>query len=193
MSDIGRDPRFPEAAFIHSTAEIYGDVGIGEGSSVWPNVVMRAEAFAVRIGRFTNIQDFVMVHIGEHQPTIIGDYCSITHRCILHGCTIGDNCFIGVGSSIMDGVKIGNNCVVGGHAYVKAGTEVPDNSVVVGVPGRVVRSTDPYVANRINALMYYRNALAYRQGEERAWDGPAFDAWLAEQTARLEAERAAAT
>ena len=77
------------------------------GASLWPYTVIRAESRQVRIGRFTNLQDHVMVHVGYHAPTIVGDYCSITHRAVLHGCTIGDNCLIAIGATVMEGAVIG--------------------------------------------------------------------------------------
>lgn len=159
-----------EPAFIHPSALIYGDVEIGVGSSLWPYAVIRAENYKVRIGRYTNIQDFVMIHIGYRHDTIVGDYCSVTHHVNLHGCTIGDRCLIGIGATIMDGCVIGDNCIVAGHAFLKEGTVIPPNSVVMGTPAKVVRTIDSSPANVTNALLYHHNAQAYRRGEHRAWD-----------------------
>ena len=94
------------SVFVHPSAQMYGKITIGEGSSVWPNAVMRAENDHISIGRVTNIQDFVMIHVGFDDPTIVGDFCSITHRVTLHGCTIGDHCLIGIGAIIMDGAAV---------------------------------------------------------------------------------------
>ena len=102
----------------------------------------------MRIGRFTNLQDHVMVHVGYHKPTIVGDYCSITHRVVLHGCTIGDNCLIGIGATIMEGAVIGENSIVAGHSFVADNTIVPPNSIVMGTPAKVVRTVNSFVANR---------------------------------------------
>ena len=168
--------RFPGAAYIDPTARICGNVEIGEGSSLWPYAVIRAEGFLVRIGRCTNLQDHVMVHVGYHAPTIVGDHCSITHRVVLHGCTIGDNCLIGIGATVMEGAVIGENSIVAGHSYVADNTSVPPNSIVMGTPARVVRTQNSFVANRVNALLYHRNALAYARGSYRAWDGPEYEA-----------------
>lgn len=168
--------RYPAAAYIDPTARIYGVVEIGEGSSLWPYAVIRAEGFFVRIGRLTNLQDHVMVHVGYHAPTIIGDHCSITHRAVLHGCTIGDNCLIGIGATVMDGAVIGENSIVAGHSYVADNTVIPPNSIVMGTPARVARTRNSFVANRINAMLYHRNALAYARGEHRAWDGAEYEA-----------------
>jgi carbonic anhydrase/acetyltransferase-like protein (isoleucine patch superfamily) len=115
------EKRFAQAAYIHPTVCIYGSVEIGAGASLWPYAVIRAESREVRIGRTTNLQDHVMVHVGYHAPTIVGDYCSITHRVVLHGCTIGDNCLIGIGATIMEGALPG-------------GRAAPHHSRVCGIP-----------------------------------------------------------
>lgn len=171
--------RFPHAAYIHPSAHIYGNVEIGEGASLWPCAVVRAESRLVRIGRYTNLQDHVMLHVGYHAPTIVGDYCSITHRVVLHGCTIGDNCLIGIGATVMEGAVIGENSIVAGHSFVADNTIVPPNSIVMGTPAKVVRTVNSFVANRVNAMLYHRNALAYAKGDHRAWDGPEYEAEMA--------------
>lgn len=176
--------RFRSAAYIDPTARIYGEVEFGEGASTWPYTVIRAESRFVRVGRCSNLQDHVMVHVGYHAPTIVGDYCSITHRVVLHGCTIGDHCLIGIGATVMEGAVIGENSIVAGHSFVADNTVVPPNSIVMGTPAKVVRTLNNFVSNRINALLYHRNALAYARGDHRAWDGPEYEAeqerWKAE-------------
>lgn len=158
----------PEA-FIHPTAQIYGKVRIGAGASVWPNAVIRAEAYEVVIGPGSNIQDFVMLHVGSGYPTIVGANCSITHRVTLHGCTLGDNVLVGIGATIMDGSVIGENSIIAGGAFLKEGTIVPPNSIVAGVPAVVKATRDSGAANRFNAWIYQENAKAYARGEHRAW------------------------
>lgn len=181
-----RDP-----AFIHPTALLYGKVAVEEGASVWVHAVARAETHEVTVGRFTNVQDFVMLHVGWETPTVIGAYCSIAHHCTIHGCRIGDNCLIGINSTIMDGAVVGDNCVVGGHTLITEGTVIPDNSIVVGTPGRVVKTRNSFVANRANALLYHRNALAFANGDHRAWTGPVYDAEWPQVLARIKADFAA--
>ncbi len=95
------------AAYVAPSAIMFGKVRMEEGSSIWTNSVIRSEHKQVQIGRFSNIQDLVMIHVGARHPTIVGDYCSVTHRAVLHGCTIEDYCLIGIGSIIMDGAVIG--------------------------------------------------------------------------------------
>jgi carbonic anhydrase/acetyltransferase-like protein (isoleucine patch superfamily) len=180
--------RFPLAAWIDPTVRVFGEVSIGEGSSLWPHCVIRAESKSVSIGKFTNVQDHVMLHIGYTTPLEIGDYCSVAHRVVLHGCTLGENCLVGIGATIMDGAVIGENSIVAGHAFVREGTIIPPNSVVIGTPAKVVRTANNWVANRLNAWLYHRNAEHYARGHHRAWDGLEFvTAQAAEQT-RLQAE-----
>jgi carbonic anhydrase/acetyltransferase-like protein (isoleucine patch superfamily) len=185
--------RFPDAAWIDPGAAVFGAVAIGEGSSLWPGVVIRAEMLSVNVGRFVNLQDHVMVHIGYGSPTTIGDYASITHRVVLHGCTIGENCLIGIGATIMDGAVIGANSIVAGHTFVREGQVIPPNSIVMGTPAKVVRTADNFVANRLNAWLYHRNALAYARGDHRAWAGAEFEAAQTAERARLEALHASST
>ena len=106
MGHIGEHVTLDDPAYIHESAWLYGKVYVGPGASIWPNVVTRAETFEIRIGARTNIQDFVMIHVGIASPTIIGEDCSITHHATLHGCEIGDRCLIGINATIMDGAKI---------------------------------------------------------------------------------------
>src|SRR5215813_2576565 len=180
-------PSFPQAAYIDPSARIFGAVEIAEGASVWPCAVIRAESHCVRLGRFSNLQDHVLVHVGYHRPTIIGAYCSITHRVVLHGCEIGDHCLIGIGATLMEGAVIGDNSIVAGHSFVADGTVIPANSIVMGTPARVVRTHNNFIANRVNAALYLHNALAYAVGEHRGWQGPAYEA--AAKAWQAEAER----
>jgi len=184
---IGPDVKLLNPAFVHPTACLYGDVTIREGASVWPNVVMRCESMRVVIGPNTNVQDFVMVHYGDRADTIVGANCSITHHVTLHGCTIGDNCLIGIGATIMDGCVIGENTIVAGGTFLKERTVIPPNSIVMGMPGRVARTRNNAAANILNAFMYRRNAEAYAKGDYRLWSTEAFKV-----EARTERERLAA-
>ncbi len=185
------DQRFRDAAYLDPTVRVFGKVAIGAGASVWPYAVIRAEGSEIVIGAHTNVQDHAMVHVGYTTPALIGAYCSITHRVVLHGCTIGDQCLIGVGATVMDGAVIGENSIVGGHAFVPEGMIVPPNSIVMGTPAEVVRSANNFVANRLNAWLYSRNAEAYAQGQHRAWDGAEFETAREAALADIEAEFAA--
>jgi len=194
MSDGAHDRGFgPEVeldrpAYIHPTALVYGRVRIGEGASLWPHAVVRAELHAVTIGPFANLQDFAMVHVGSATGTHIGAHCSIAHRACVHGAWIGDNCLVGIGATLMDGAVLGENSIVAGHAIVTQNQTIPPNSVVAGVPGRVVASRNNWVATHLNALLYHRNAEAYARGDHRIWSAEAGgDRWMAQQRERLEA------
>jgi len=167
MPHIGPHVTLDDPAFIHDTAQIYGKVYIGPGVSIWPNVVMRAEMFEIRIGARTNLQDFVMVHVGLDVPTIIGEDCSITHHVTLHGCELGDRCLVGINATLMDGAKIGMNSVVAGHSIVTEGSEFPENSVIAGVPAKQVGTRDSSEGNLLNARFYSQNALNYAAGIDR--------------------------
>ena len=156
-----------EPAFIHPTALIYGKVRIGKGASIFPYVVMRSEIHEIRIGCRTNIQDFVMLHVGNSTPTVIGEDCSITHHVTLHGCEIGDRCLIGINSTIMDGAKIGANSIVAEHSLVRQGQEFPENSVIAGVPARLIKTRDCSEANLMNARIYETIARGYAEGRDR--------------------------
>jgi carbonic anhydrase/acetyltransferase-like protein (isoleucine patch superfamily) len=190
MSNLGSDVILRNPAYIHDTAYLYGKITVEENASIWINVAARAEHKEIVIGRYTNIQDFVMLHVGESTGTYIGSHCSITHHCTIHGCTIGDNCLVGINATIMDGCVIGDNCIIAGHTYLKEGTVIPPNSIVMGVPGKVTRTQNNFVFNRFNAFLYYKNAIAFAAGNHRAWSGDEFPAEAAAEMARLMAELA---
>jgi carbonic anhydrase/acetyltransferase-like protein (isoleucine patch superfamily) len=172
-------PDVDPSAWIAPSAQLFGAVTIGADASVWHNAVMRAECREIRIGRMTNVQDFVMAHVSYEGPTVVGAFCSIAHHTTLHGCTIEDDCLIGIGATIMDGAVIGRGSIVAGGAFVKEGTIVPPHSIVAGIPARVIKTRDCSRENRLNAWLYQRNADHYRRGRHRAWDGPEYEAWLA--------------
>jgi carbonic anhydrase/acetyltransferase-like protein (isoleucine patch superfamily) len=176
-------------AFIHPTALIYGRVRVEEGASLWPYSVIRAESADVVIGKYVNIQDFVMIHTTPpHLGVSIGDYTSVTHHTTIHGARIGKRCLIGINATIYDGAVIGDNCIVGQHAYVKDGTQIPDDSIVVGSPAKIIRTNNNAIQNTLNAMLYHRNACEYAQGRHRAWDGPDFESFLMHTMDKLHKE-----
>lgn len=184
MSETG--PVIHSSVFVAPSAQLYGAVEVGAESSIWPNVVVRAEAQHVRIGRYTNLQDFVMVHVGYDHPTEIGDFCSITHHATVHGCRIEDDCLIGINAVVMDGAVIGRGSIVAGGAMVREGSVFPPGSIIAGVPAKRIAERDSARANRLNAWLYHRNAAAYRRGHHRAWTGAEYEAWLATIRAKIE-------
>ena len=178
-----------ESVWIAPSAQLYGKISIAAGSSVWHNAVARAECEEVRVGRVTNIQDFVMIHVGFGDPTTIGDFCSIAHHATVHGCTLGNACLVGPGAVIMDGAVIGPGSIVAGGAVVPEGKDFPPHSILAGVPAVQIGERDSSRANRLNAWQYHRNAEFTGRGEYRSWDGPDYEKWLATLRAEIEEDR----
>jgi carbonic anhydrase/acetyltransferase-like protein (isoleucine patch superfamily) len=143
---------------IHSSvkilpgAKVIGDVKIAQNSSIWFNAVVRGDIGSIIIGSSSNVQDNCVIH----SPAEIGDYVSIGHAAVVHGCHIHDNCLIGMNSTILDGAKIGKNSIVGAGAVVTEGKEFPDGSLILGVPAKAVRELTPEEIKAIkdNALSY---------------------------------------
>lgn len=138
--------------YVDATAVIIGDVEIGEGASIWPYAVLRGDEGPVVIGEGSNVQDHAVVHVGK-----IGKNVTIGHAAIVNSATIGDNCIIGMNSSILNDAQISEECIVGANAVVISGMVVPPRSVVVGVPGRITRSDDRTILPRAlaNANTYH--------------------------------------
>jgi carbonic anhydrase/acetyltransferase-like protein (isoleucine patch superfamily) len=174
-------PEISASAWIAPSAQLFGAVAVDADASIWHNAVLRAECQEIRIGRMTNVQDFVMVHVAYEAPTMVGAFCTIAHHTTLHGCTIEDDCLMGIGATVMDGAVIGRGSIVAGGAFVKEGTIVPPHSIVAGVPATVIKTRDCSRENRLNAWRYQRNADHYRRGLYRAWEGPEYEAWLAQK------------
>ena len=132
--------------YIDATAVIIGNVQIGEGASIWPLAVLRGDEGPVVIGEGSNVQDHAIVHVGK-----IGNNVTIGHAAVVNNATVGDNCIIGMNSSILDHAQIGDECIIGANAVIVAKTIVPPRSVVVGVPGRIIRSDDRTILARVLA------------------------------------------
>jgi carbonic anhydrase/acetyltransferase-like protein (isoleucine patch superfamily) len=151
-------------AFIAPTAVVMGNVSLGEESSIWYTAVLRGDMAKITIGARTNIQDGTIVHVDEGVPCTIGERVGVGHRAIIHGCTIGNDCLIGMGSILLNRCVIGAGSVVAAGAVVPEGMEVPPGSVVMGVPGRVVRQVDAELTKRIAGTWghYVAQAKAHR-------------------------------
>ena len=135
----GKGPRIHKTAYIADTAELIGDVTVGEDSSVWYGTVLRGDMHYIKIGKGSSVQDNSVMHgTANKYPTIVGDHVSIGHNATVHGCVIGDNCIIGMGSMILEGAVVGDWCIIGAGAVVTEGTRIPDNSIALGVPAKVV-------------------------------------------------------
>jgi carbonic anhydrase/acetyltransferase-like protein (isoleucine patch superfamily) len=154
-------------AFIAPTAVVLGDVTLGPRASVWYGTVLRGDNAAIVIGEATNVQDGTVVHVDEGLPVEIGPRVGVGHRVVLHGCTIGEESLIGMGSVLLNGVRIGRGSVVAAGAVLPEGMLVPPGSVVMGVPARVVRQVDEELAFRIRSTWehYVEQAERHRSGK----------------------------
>jgi carbonic anhydrase/acetyltransferase-like protein (isoleucine patch superfamily) len=159
-----KTPKVGEDTFVAESAVLIGDVEVGERSSIWYGVVMRGDVHHIRVGSEVSVQDNAVIHVtsGVH-PTIVGDQVTIGHSVVLHGCTVGSRCIIGMGSVVMDRAQIGENCVVGAGALVTPGTRIPDGHLAIGSPAQPKRRlTDDELAwIRSSAEHYVRLAATY--------------------------------
>jgi carbonic anhydrase/acetyltransferase-like protein (isoleucine patch superfamily) len=162
----GASPRIHPTAFIAPTASVMGDVTLGQDSSVWYGAVLRGDMAPIVIGAETNLQDGTIVHVDEEVPCLISERVGVGHRVILHGCTVGPHCLIGMGSTLLNGVVIGEGSVVAAGAVIPEGMRVPPGSLVMGVPGRIVRPVDEALRGRIESTWshYVLQARAHRAG-----------------------------
>ena len=137
----GTLPRIHPSVFIAPDAWVTGQVSIGEDCSVFFGTVLRGDINSIQIGSATNIQEKATLHTSRGLgPCIIGNRVSIGHHAIVHGCTVADECIIGMGAVLLDGVEVGKNCIIGAQALVPTNTKIPENSLVVGVPATVIRT-----------------------------------------------------
>jgi carbonic anhydrase/acetyltransferase-like protein (isoleucine patch superfamily) len=156
-----------ERTYIHPAAVIIGDVTIGKSSSVWPGAVMRGDFNSITIGDVSSVQDNVVIHATPTNPTVVGNYVTVGHAAVLHGCTVGDYVIVGMNSTILDGAKIGNNCIVAGGCVVPPGTVVPDGSLVMGVPARIKEGKADKKAILQSAQVYYELSRRHLDGIDR--------------------------
>ncbi|BBH52387.1 gamma carbonic anhydrase family protein [Fluviispira sanaruensis] len=161
-------PDIKNAYFIAPNADIIGNVQIGRASSVWFGAVIRGDSEMILIGEETNIQDLCVLHADGGINVSIGNRVTIGHKCMIHGCTIGDNSLIGIGAIILNNAKIGKNCMVGAGSLVLENTIIPDNSLVVGSPAKVKRLLTEEEINKItqNAINYKNKSLQYNKMEQ---------------------------
>ncbi len=137
---LDRIPTIADDVHVAPGAALIGDVRLGPQSSVWYGCVLRADINTISLGARSNIQDGTVCHLGDDDPTIIGEDVVIGHRAVVHGCTIEDGCLIGIQATILDGAVIGRGSVVGAGAVVTAGVKIPPRSLVLGTPAKVVRT-----------------------------------------------------
>jgi carbonic anhydrase/acetyltransferase-like protein (isoleucine patch superfamily) len=165
----GKAPRLGKGAWVADSAEVIGDVELGEGASVWCGVVIRGDCETIRVGRNSNVQDLSVLHADVGVPLNIGESVSIGHQAMLHGCTVGDGSLIGIQSVVLNHARIGRNCIVGAGSVVTEGKEFPDNSLIIGSPARLVRTLDDEARARLAhiAQHYVDNARVFARGLKR--------------------------
>lgn len=158
--------RIHPTAYIAPTAAVMGNVTLGEESSVWYGAVLRGDMAPIVIGAQSNLQDGTIVHVDEGVPCTIGRRVGVGHRAILHGCTVEDECLIGMGAVLLNNVRIGTGSVVAAGAVIPEGMQIPPRSLVIGVPGRIVRPVDAALSQRITSTWshYVEQARAHRAG-----------------------------
>lgn len=156
----------PDSIWIAPDAQVIGKVVLGRDVGIWFGAALRGDNETIAIGAGSNVQELTVMHTDLGFPLTIGEGCTIGHRAILHGCTIGDNSLIGMGAIVLNGARIGNNCLVGAGALVTEGKEFPDNSLIVGSPARVVRTLDAAAVERLkwSASHYVANARRFKAG-----------------------------
>ena len=151
-----KQPVFEKEVRIAAGAAVIGEVFCGQGVSIWYNAVVRADAAPIDLAADCNLQDGCILH----EAICIGEFCTIGHGAILHGCTIGDNSLIGMGAVVLNGAQIGKNCIIGASALVTQGMQVPDGSMLLGVPARVRRPlTEEEIESNRRAAEEYLHSM----------------------------------
>lgn len=162
----GIAPQIAPDAWVAPDANLIGKVVLEPESSVWFGATLRGDNEEIRLGRGSNIQENCVLHTDMGYPLVIGADCTIGHKAMLHGCTIGEGSLIGMGATVLNGAKIGRFCLIGAGALITEGKEIPDFSLVMGAPGKVVRQLDEAAQQRLlkSAAGYRANAARFRAG-----------------------------
>jgi carbonic anhydrase/acetyltransferase-like protein (isoleucine patch superfamily) len=165
----GKRPTVPDSAWIAPSAELIGDVRLGEEASIWFGAVIRGDNTPILIGGRTNVQEGTVMHSDAGAPLSIGEGVTIGHQAMLHGCTIGDGVLIGMGATVLNGAVIGEGCLVGAGALVTEGKSFPPHTLIVGAPAKAVRVLDDEAVARLKASAagYVAKAKAYKAGLKR--------------------------
>jgi carbonic anhydrase/acetyltransferase-like protein (isoleucine patch superfamily) len=167
----GTAPEVPSDGdyWVAPDAVVIGRVRLSAGVGIWFGSVLRGDNEPIVIGAGTNLQEHVVIHTDPGYPVTVGAGCTIGHRALLHGCTVGDNTLVGMGATILNGAVIGRDCLIGAGALVTEGKHIPDGSLVVGMPAKVVRPLDDAAIARLgqSARNYVANWRRFRAGLER--------------------------
>lgn len=159
-------PRLADTAWVADSAQVIGNVELGEGASVWFGAILRGDTELLRIGKGSNVQDGSVIHADPGFPATLGDHVSVGHQAMLHGCNVGDGSLIGIQAVVLNGAKIGRYCLVGAGALVTEGKEFPDGSLILGSPAKVARQLTPEQIEGLKhaAAHYVQNAQRFRVG-----------------------------
>ena len=152
--------------FIADTAVVIGSVRLRHEASVWWGAVLRGDFDTITVGERSNVQDNAVVHMDEGYPVTLGDRVTVGHKAVLHGCTVGDNSLIGIGSVVLNDVIIGNDCLIGSNALITEGKVIPDRSLVLGSPGKIIRELTDEEVEEITGFseLYVSNFRRYQAG-----------------------------
>ncbi|MDN5621292.1 MAG: gamma carbonic anhydrase family protein [Psychrobacter sp.] len=165
---LDKTPEFavPFNGWVADSAQVMGDVYLGHQANVWFGAVIRGDNDRIHIGDYSNVQENSVIHTDAGIKVTIGDYVTIGHLAMLHGCEIGDNSLVGIGAVVLNNVKIGKNCLIGAKALITEGQVIPDNSLVMGAPAKVVKTlTDEQVAMlKMSALHYAERCQKFKTG-----------------------------
>lgn len=159
-------PQIAPSAYVDASAQVIGDVHVGERSSIWPNCTIRGDVNSIRIGQETSIQDNSVLHGQTDQfQVVVGDRVTVGHGAVLHGCTIEEDVLVGIGAIVLNGARVGRNSVIAAGAVVSEGQQIPPYSLVMGVPGKVRRQISERESERFrsNATRYIKLTQAYRE------------------------------
>jgi len=163
----GVAPELPEGFwFVADTAVLVGRVSLGEEVGIWFGAVLRGDNEPIVVGARSNIQENSVLHTDMGYPLTVGTGCTVGHRAMLHGCTVGDNSLIGMGATVLNGAVIGRNCLIGANALITENKTIPDNSLVIGSPGKVVRELEAETIAGLteSASHYVENARRFASG-----------------------------
>ncbi|MBS9716336.1 gamma carbonic anhydrase family protein [Pseudohalocynthiibacter aestuariivivens] len=166
----GISPELDDDSWVAPDANLIGHVRLDAGASVWFGSTLRGDNELIHVGEGSNIQENSVLHTDIGYPLTIGKNCTIGHKAMLHGCTIGEQSLIGMGAMVLNGARVGRNCLIGAGALITEGKEIPDGSLVMGAPGRVVRALDEEAIAGLlaSAQGYQQNMRRYRDGLSNA-------------------------
>lgn len=156
----------PWDGWAADNATVIGQVQLGQQVSIWFGAVIRADNSPIIVGSYSNVQENAVLHTDDGIALTIGEYVTIGHQAMLHGCTIGDNTLIGINAVVLNNAVIGQNCIIGANALIPEGKIIPDNSIVMGSPGKVVKEASEAVVqmNRLSALHYASHFQKFKHG-----------------------------